>query len=161
MFTEATVINGALFPIAEQDRRPNGPIYEGSFQVAGEHGKFRGAAWVKVSSSGPMSGQEFLSFQVEPYNERGQTFKVYGNIYRSQDKRSHDSPDHYGRLDLTEARDGPTLRLSGWDRESKSENRIPFIAIRIEAHQATPEARPAPSAKPQPQPQSNRPQLPV
>lgn len=131
MLTESLVLNGRLFPIPQAQRRPNGPIFDGWFQVHGEHGRFRGAAWVRTATSGAHKDEEFLSLQLEPLNERGHPQKVFGALFRVADKRSHNSADHYGRLNITEERDGPTLKISGWDKETENGS---YISLLIEPY---------------------------
>ena len=104
---------------------------KGEFYVVGEHGKFEGAAWTKTASTGNNAGSDFLSLQLEPIGEDGRPFKVYGALYPSQDKRTSESSDYYGQLNLTNDRGGPTLRSAGWRRRTTDERKAAYISIAI------------------------------
>lgn len=128
MFTNTTVILGAIYS-ASHDQNPQAPAWRGDFHVEGEHGRFSCACWVKTASGGNRAGANYLSLVFEPLGADGKPFKVFGTLYKSTAKRSAKDADHFGRLNLTGDRDGPTLRISGWDREFEGGR---LISIRID-----------------------------
>jgi hypothetical protein len=123
-------IEGTLFNIATEKRKTNGPVMEGQFQITGENGKINGAAWTKEAN--PKPGDKgpptrFLSLQIEISRD----LKYYGAIFATKEKKSDNSPDYYGTLNLTREKNGPELRIAGWKRVGK-ETGVPFISIVIE-----------------------------
>ena len=95
---------------------------------------------------------------LEPLNERGQAQKVFGALFRVTDKRSHNSADHYGRLNLTEDRDGPTLKISGWDKDTENGT---YISLLIEPYQKDENIKPLNQNSQEPVAKPQRPPLPV
>lgn len=130
-FTTETRIAGVLFPIPKDDRVPGGPVMKGEFYVVGEHGKFAGAAWTKTAATGNNAGSDFLSLLLEPIGEDGRPYKVHGALYPSSDKRTDESSDYYGQLNLTNDRGGPTLRSAGWRRRTVDERKAAYISVAI------------------------------
>lgn len=118
-------IEGTLFNIAPDKRRTNGPVMEGDFQITGENGKIKGAAWTKESRDDP--NVKYLSLQIELSRD----LKYYGAIFATKEKRSDASPDYYGTLNLTKDKNGPELRIAGWKRKGK-ETGVVFISVLIE-----------------------------
>lgn len=118
-------IEGTLFIIADDKRRTNGPVMEGDFQITGEDGKIKGAAWTKESRNDPKV--RYLSIQIELSRD----LKYYGAIFATKEKHSDNSPDYYGTLNLTREKSGPELRIAGWRRKGK-ESGIKFISVLIE-----------------------------
>ena len=134
-------IEGTLFNIASDKRKTNGPVMEGQFQITGENGKINGAAWTKESKAKPgVPPTRFLSLQIEISRD----LKYYGAIFATKEKRSDNSPDYYGTLNLTREEGGPELRIAGWKRVGK-ESGVPFISIVIEP----PKPKEGQSAQPQ------------
>lgn len=128
MFTNNTVILGAIYP-APNDQNPQAPAWRGDFHVEGEHGKFSCACWVRTATGGNRAGENYLSLVFEPLGADGKPFKVFGTLYASATKRGENGPDHFGRMNLSDDRNGPTLRISGWDRQFEGGR---LISIRIE-----------------------------
>jgi hypothetical protein len=104
---------------------------KGEFYVVGEHGKFEAAAWTRTAATGNNAGADFLSLQLEPIGEDGRPYKVYGALYPSTDKRSDESSDYYGQLNLSNDRGGPTLRSAGWRRRTTDERKVAYISVAI------------------------------
>lgn len=118
-------LEGTLFNVAQEKRRENGPVMEGEFQITGESGKIKGAAWSKTSDKD--KSVRYLSVQIEISRD----LKFYGAIFATKEKRSDSSPDYYGTLNLTKAQGGPELRIAGWKRKGKDTG-VPFISVVIE-----------------------------
>ena len=118
-------IEGTLFNIPEKDRRPNGPVMKGDFQITGEAGKIQGSAWLKQKEE---DGSTYLSFQLEISRE----LKYYGAIFPTTDKTADKAPDYFGTFNLAKEKGSPTLRIAGWKRKGKNEPFTPFISVVIE-----------------------------
>lgn len=128
MISEATKIEGALFTVPKEKRRTNGPVMEGQFQIVGQAGKFDGAAWTKDSKgTRDKPSVKYLSIQLELTRD----LKYYGALFPATEKKSDKYPDYYGTLNLGRNEGDPVLRIAGWKRNAKSDNR-PFISIVIE-----------------------------
>lgn len=132
MFHPQCVISGALFHIAPDQIRQNGPCMRGSFYVEGEHGRFNVSAWLRTASKGERQGSEFLSLELEPIDGDGRVVKVFGALYPSIDKRSSQAPDYTGLINLSREASSPVLRASAWSRYSSGDRPQPFLSVRIE-----------------------------
>jgi uncharacterized protein (DUF736 family) len=128
MISEATKIEGALFTVPKEERRPNGPVMEGQFHIPGQPGKFEGAAWTKDSkASRDKPSVRYLSLQLELTRD----LKYYGALFPATDKKSDKYPDYYGTLNLGRNEGDPVLRIAGWKRKAKSDGKS-FISVLIE-----------------------------
>jgi uncharacterized protein (DUF736 family) len=125
--TNESKVEGTLFNVPEDKRRTNGPVMEGDFQITGEAGKVRAAAWSKTTDDGRI----YLSLQLE----MGRDFKYYGALFRANDKSSSKAPDFFGSLNLGKEPGSPVLRMAGWKRKGKDAPYRPFISIVIEPQQ--------------------------
>jgi hypothetical protein len=132
MLQDNMKLNGALFWLREEAVRANGPVLEGHFQIAGEHGRFTAAAWLKPAEG---NRSEYLAITFEPLGPDGKPQKYFGSLFVSQNKASDSSPDYYGMLNLTQERGGPTLRISGWERSGP---KAKFLSLTIEPNVSKP-----------------------
>lgn len=128
MINESTKLEGALFTVRKDKRRPNGPLMEGQFQIEGESGKIQAAAWVKAST--PKDGKpsvQYYSIQLELSREN----KLYGALFPATEKKAANYPDYYGTLNLGREQGSPELRIAGWKRKTNADG-TPFISVVIE-----------------------------
>ncbi|MBK6616154.1 hypothetical protein [Ottowia sp.] len=129
---QTSKIEGTLFTIPKDKRKENGPIMEGDFQITGENGKIKGAAWMKEKDEGPGKPPSlYLSFQLELNRDQ----KFYGAIFPTDpsQKTADKAPDYFGTFNLTREKGGPVLRIAGWKRKGNKEPHTPFISVLIEA----------------------------
>ena len=93
-----TKAKGALFNVAPEDRKENGPIMTGSIEIGSE--KFHISGFTRTASS---TGELYLSVALsarlpDGYTEsdRENQLRYYGKLFRQSEKRSEASPDYTG-----------------------------------------------------------------
>ena len=121
MLHAQTNAKGALFNIKAADRRDNGPVMSGNFEVNAK--KINVAAFLKISRE---SGKDYLNLKIGTTG--GPVF--YGRLFRNDDKLGDSSPDYSGYVELGTGRDAPQLRIAGWKVRPKNQSAV-YISLDI------------------------------
>lgn len=122
MLNAETKAKGALFTVKAEDRKENGPIMTGNFEL--EEGKIAIAAFLKTAKE---TGKQYLNLKVGNKNDQ----PLYGRLFRVEEKKGEKSPDYTGYVALGSDEEAPELRVAGWKTKSKDGN-TSYISLVIE-----------------------------
>ena len=127
----STKAKGALFNIAKDEIKENGPIMSGSIDVADQ--KILLSGFLRTSNT---NGSNYLSLALSAPLPEGYTdadkenqLRYYGKLFRQTEKRSDSSPDYTGFISVLPCTsphqytneqwdDAPTLQVAGWRKRN-------------------------------------------
>lgn len=114
-----TTTTAALFTVKTEDKKENGPLMTGVINLS-ETDTVEIAAFAKTSKN----GVDYLSLSI---GDKGD--KVYGALFRNQEKKAEKSPDYTGSIEIDRDND-VRLRVAGWKSKSK-DGKTSYISIKI------------------------------
>lgn len=114
--TATTTTAGALFNLDSSKHAPtsNSPVMTGNIEIG--PAKIELAAFLKIAAS---SGIEYLNLKLKTEKP------VYGRLFRNLEKKSENSPDYTGFLNVNDDK----LKVSGW--KVRPEGKKAYISLAI------------------------------
>lgn len=127
----STKAQGALFNVAPEEQKENGPVMTGSIEINGQKALVSG--FLKTATS---NGNNYLSLALAMPLPEGHTdadregqLRYYGKFFRQEEKRSTQSPDYTGFITLLPCTSpnqysdeqwdsAATLQVWGWRRRN-------------------------------------------